>query len=691
MPKRKSPTQQFRQWERTRRKLASYFQARRIEIGQTSRNQSGWTHQDLPWSLNHPLWAWSGKLLRSVHQSIAKSIAKKIGLGYAFAVGTAVLGTSIGLLGSYYYARPARIRAQEMLHKKQLLSELDSQLLEIQLHPQRLLAIAGKSSIWVEYETTQFTLHLQQLQRLLDEIEQFTLISSQPNTHLITLLNRYHTTLILYGNYTNRVWDDIKNVDNHQDATEQLALVLSSDLATNLSTTFEQLSEDLTRLQQEVEQNYDRTTAQLQQVERFSLFFILFSMVTSIGVTIVFGIFTSRAIAKPIEQLTTVARQVTEESNFQLQASIQTQDEVADLAQALNQLVSWTGQYTMELEEARHTLEQRVEERTQALQASEASLRAQTEDLQKALKELQQAQLHLVHSEKMSSLGQMVAGIAHEINNPVSFIHGNVHYAAEYLKEMMVLLDRYQSSYPNPTSEVQTTLEQIDLPFIRTDFPKLMVSMQEGTERIREIVKSLRIFSRLDESAIKQVDLHESLDSTLTLLNNRLKASGHFPEIHVIRHYGALSRIECHAGQLNQVFMNLLGNAIDALREKLKLDPSFQQPKITITTLELPGPEVEKLNGSAPETPQDSPSLSPLNWIGITIADNGPGIPEDIRNRLFDPFFTTKEIGKGTGLGLSISYQIVTETHRGALELESAPGQGTKFTVKLPIAKSVSG
>ncbi|MBX2865958.1 MAG: GHKL domain-containing protein [Leptolyngbyaceae cyanobacterium MAG.088] len=362
-----------------------------------------------------------------------------------------------------------------------------------------------------------------------------------------------------------------------------------------------------------------------------------------------------------MEQLTTVARRVTRNNNFQLQADINTQDEVALLAKALNQLVSWTGQYTHELNEARQTLEQRVEERTLAVQQSEASLRQKADDLQQTLVNLQQAQLRLVQSEKMSSLGQMVAGIAHEINNPVSFIHGNLGHAQNYTENIIRLLNLYRSSYPTPTKEIQETIEEIDLSFLQDDFPKLIQSMQNGTIRIRDIVQSLRTFSRLDEAVVKHVDLHDGIDSTLVILNNRLSQTSSSPEITVIRHYGELIPIECYAGQLNQVFMNILSNAIDALENT----PGLSNPTITITT-----------------------ELIDSEWVVIHIADNGPGIPDTIYKRLFDPFFTTKAVGKGTGMGLSISYQIVTEKHKGYLDCQSSPGQGAEFIIKLPVCLS---
>lgn len=590
---------------------------------------------------------------------INHSISKKIGCGYALALGTAVLGTSGGLLGGYYGAQSAREQARYTLHKKQLLHEFNHHFLSIQMHPQRLLAIAGKSNIWVHYETNQFNTELRQLLLQLDEIEQLFQTYSTVNPQRLSFINGYRLNLQQYEHFIQELWHDLDQVNNKQVALQTIALALSSDDAQQISTTFEQLSEDLTRLQQGVDRQYSYSLVYRKRAEKLSLVIIASSMVVSIGLAIILAIITSRAIAQPIEQLTLISHRVTQDNNFQLRASIQTQDEVFMLAESLNQLVSWAGQYTRELEEARQTLEDRVIERTQALQQSETSLRQKAEDLQQTLAELQQTQLQLVQSEKMSSLGQMVAGITHEINNPISFIYGNIRYATIYVNNFVKLLDLYQHHYPEPNEAIQDTMEEIDLPFLREDFPKLIQSMQEGTLRIREIVKSLRTFSRLDEAIIKQVDIHDGIESTLTILNNRLRPTVNFSGIEVNRNYGKLPAIECHAGQINQVFMNILSNAIDAL----ETSPVGTIPKIAIAT-----------------------HILDPDWVAIEISDNGPGMTEFTRSRLFDPFYTTKAIGSGTGLGLSISYQIITETHKGCLICESIAGQGAKFIIQLPVS-----
>lgn len=272
---------------------------------------------------------------------------------------------------------------------------------------------------------------------------------------------------------------------------------------------------------------------------------------------------------------------------------------------------------------------------------------------------LREAQLKMMHSEKMSSLGKMVAGIAHEINNPISFIDGNLDYAKDYVKELLHLVNLYRTAYPDPDKTVQTALKNLDLDFIQDDFFKLATSMQVGTDRIRTIVDSLRNFSRLGETGAKVVDVHEGLDSTLTLLNHRLQITN--SPIEVVKHYGHLTPILCYPGLLNQVFMNVITNAIDALRDT-QLNRSASPPRIEISTVQLDQGQTV-----------------------IAIRDNGPGIDVAVKERIFDPFFTTKPVGQGTGIGLAISHQIVTQQHQGQLLVKSISGQGTCFEIWLPL------
>ncbi|MBT9312795.1 sensor histidine kinase [Leptothoe kymatousa] len=307
----------------------------------------------------------------------------------------------------------------------------------------------------------------------------------------------------------------------------------------------------------------------------------------------------------------------------------------------------------LSLQALNHTLEEKV------------SLR--TVELQNALHQLERSKLQLVQQEKMSALGQLVAGVAHEINNPINFIHGNLSHVQDYVHSVLALLS-VESQAPGKSAAAHTDGD-LDIEFIKTDLPKILDSMKMGTDRIRQIVLSLRNFTRIDESEFKTVDIHEGMNSTLLILQHRLKKKLERPAIDVIREYGSLPSVECYPGQLNQVFMNILANAIDALEEasaKKTFHDIEQAPnRITIKTAKVD-----------------------QEWIQITIKDNGIGMPESIRNRMFEPFFTTKNVGQGTGMGMPISYQIIHETHGGQIDCISNPDQGTEFVIRIPLRQS---
>lgn len=308
-----------------------------------------------------------------------------------------------------------------------------------------------------------------------------------------------------------------------------------------------------------------------------------------------------------------------------------------------------------ELENLTHNLEERVS--------------VQTAELSKSLKQLQQAQAKLIQAEKMSSLGQLVAGIAHEINNPMNFLHGNLLHIQNHSSTLLDLINLYEDYFPNPPAAFLTAAEKMEIGFLREDLPKILSSMKLGSDRIQQIIFSLKNFSRIDEFPYKTVNLHEGIESTLLILQYRLKAKQRKPAIEVIRNYDELPPVECYPGQINQVFMNILSNAIDAIEEsQAKQDPETleQNPgKITIST-----------------------RAEITDWVTVEFSDSGSGIPPEVQSRIFDPFFTTKEVGKGTGMGLSISYQIVVDLHHGNIACQSSLGQGTKFTIRLPLQQS---
>ncbi|MEH2183310.1 GAF domain-containing sensor histidine kinase [Nostoc sp.] len=302
---------------------------------------------------------------------------------------------------------------------------------------------------------------------------------------------------------------------------------------------------------------------------------------------------------------------------------------------------------------------------------AETEARNQAAQLEQTLHELQETQTRLIQTEKMSGLGQLVAGVAHEINNPVNFIYGNLCHASDYTEQLLEILRLYQVHYPHPDSEIKAAIEAIDFEFLVEDLPKIMTSMQVGTERIRSIVLSLRNFSRLDEAENKRVDLHEGIDNTLLILQHRLKGNPEFPRIEIIKDYGNIPLVECYAGQMNQVFMNIFSNAIDALE---------------VGSREWQSQGDKEKNSCPIPTMEISTKVSADNSrLLIRITDNGPGMNEDVKKRIFDPFYTTKPVGKGTGLGLAISYQIIVEKHGGIMECISESGKGTEFWIEIPI------
>jgi len=365
------------------------------------------------------------------------------------------------------------------------------------------------------------------------------------------------------------------------------------------------------------------------------------------------GIFTSNRIARPVMRLN-LASQAIAFGNLQQTVKDGNIKELNTLAYSFNDMAGQLRQSFIALENSNAELEERVEERTV--------------ELKTALGELHHSQAQMVQSEKMSSLGQLVAGVAHEINNPVNFIHGNITYLNQYTQDLLRMIHLYQQRHPSNDPEVQALAKEIDLEFLMEDLQKMLASMQMGTDRIRSIVLSLRNFSRMDEAEFKAVDLHEGIESTLLILQHRLKDKPECPAIVVIRDYGKLPQVECYPGQLNQVLMNVLANAIDAL-DQVNANRSYQEIEANPSQISI------------------RTSISNSQSVEIAIADNAGGMPEEVKNRIFNPFFTTKPVGKGTGMGMAISYQIITEKHGGKLECFSTLGKGSQIIIQLPMGQ----
>ena len=547
-------------------------------------------------------------------------IGQKISYGYALAIGIAIFGTAAGQRLGDYFRKQALVQVNVAQQQQQLLQNLQNAVFEARSHAARLPTVLG-NTVWLQYEQDRFLLKINEAKILISEIEFF---ARQNPDKLATeeaafqvRLKKFASVIDYYGQLINLQLKEAEVWNLPPNSIESAQLQMLRTSSGQEAIVLDNFAESLNELISAVEIYKQQGAEALEEAEDLRNRIILGSMLISALIAVALADKTSRAIAQPIETVTNVAQQVTRESNFNLQVPVTTQDEIGVLAVSFNQLI------------------QRVSEYTQ---------------------ELKQTQSQLIQTEKMSSLGQMVAGIAHEINNPVNFIGGNIDYANKYIQDLTDLVTLYQEYYPNPPDAILERIEDIELEFLREDLPKTLSSMKMGADRIHEIVVSMRNFSRSDDGNMKSADIHEGIDSTLVILNHRLKQG-----IQVIKQYGKLPAVECSPAQLNQVFMNVIGNAIDALEEVKKGDKGYS-PTIWIST-----------------------EVTADNTVTVKIRDNGPGIAAGCAQQIFDPFFTTKSIGKGTGLGLAISYQIVAK-HHGKIEVNSQIGQGTEFVITLPVA-----
>jgi two-component system NtrC family sensor kinase len=560
------------------------------------------------------------------------SINKKIGYGYAVAVGIATLGTLSGLLIGDYYQQEAKEKLDLTHQQKALLNEVQNEVLNSQLNYEKLVPMLGNSSV-IESEINHFYQSSSQVKTLISELKFLVDIhvKNHPRdaTELKNLLKIHEQALTSYIELVNDLLSEINPQNLRPEDIEPAQKRLRIFINGVASVRFEKISEELTQIIAQVKIKESQAKIAFNQAESLRIEIIVFSMFLSVSAAAILAYCTSRAISLPIKWVTQIAQRASAESNYYLRAPVITQDEIGLLATSINQLI------------------QRIAEQ---------------------FKELKGTQAQLIQAEKMLSLSSMVAGVAHEINNPINFIYANLNYTNHYVEDLMELVLLYQQYYPEPILEIQEKIEAIEVDFLLIDLPKVLASMQNGAERIRQIVVSLRNFSRLDESEMKRVNIHEGIDNALLILNYRINA-----KIEIINKYGNLPEIECYPAQLNQVFINILINAIDAL-EEVQVKPQKNKNEPTLFTD----------NCSFYPRLKIQTEIVDSNYIRVGIWNNGPGIPPEIQRQLFDPFFTTKPPGKGTGLGLAIAYQIVAK-HGGKIRLISEHEQGVEFEILLPI------
>jgi signal transduction histidine kinase len=597
-------------------------------------------------------------------------VQQKITLGYGLSLGVAIAGTGLGIILADQQQRVADAMEKDALEELQLITRLQVDMLKTLIQQQRTqTSLTDPKHLPRHYVKWQET-----YQRFRESWEQFKqteggtkgqeAVERDGEAEAVdAFLEKYEGIPEAYFQH----FDQLRlNFDPTGLTSDELARFRTSLAQFEQRTFMEQLNnlpEELRVLATATHEEYADAQLAIDSSNVLRLQVICMSMESTVAIATVLSIFTSRAIARPIQSLTQVTQQALSTSNFDLQAPVTTAGEIGILAASFNQLIASVKTLLDQQQEYSQTLEMKVTERTQEL--SDKNIQ-----LQDLLEKLHSTQMQMVQSEKMSSLGQLVAGVAHEINNPVNFIHGNLDYVQEYANNLLRFVQLYQKHYPVPVSEIETEAEDIDLEFLQKDFPKLLRSMKIGTDRIREIVISLRNFSRVDEAECKTVNLHEGIDNTLLILQHRLKAKPESPEIRVICNYGNLPLVECYPGQINQVLMNILANAIDAL-EEFNTKRTYQEIKDHPSQIEI------------------HTSMIDSQSVKIVIADNGSGMSEATQQQIFNPFFTTKPIGKGTGIGMAISYQIITEKHGGKLECSSSFGEGTEFVIQIPVKQPV--
>ncbi len=575
--------------------------------------------QSIPNQLQSPSKNWIGWVSQRL------SIRQKIAFGYALALGIAVLGTTVGLAIANYYEQQAEAQKERAMEEIRSLDRLQTSSLQTLTHQQQFIFLIGKSKPW-QSEYAHYLEHSAEFKLLWSNYKSSYNNLKQPKdadlnddfASIKNFMQTYEGLPEAYIKQSDKNLNKIASLNLNSEGIKVAQQLLLDFNDSPIAFKFDSFSDDLTELVNFAHEDYEQAKAYYETAQAIRVQIVTASILLSVAIAIFLVMSISRAIAMPIQATTKVAQKVTQEENFDLQAPVTTKDEVGALTLSFNELI------------------QRVK---QLLEEQQAASQAQ-----------------MIQSEKMSSLGRMMAGVAHEVNNPLNFMYGNLIHASDYVEKLLVLLEAYTAETPHPSEAIQEMQEEIDLEFLKEDLPKLLQSMKLGAERATQIVLSLKDFSRLDKSTPHPVDLHACMDSTLLILNNRLKK-----EIKVVRNYDKTPTIEGYAGLLYQVFMNLLSNAIDALEKS-------SENKLIAITIEY----------------QDQDS------VVIKITDNGLGISPENQAKIFDAFFTTKPRGVGTGLGLAISREIIVEKHGGKITCNSKEGVGTEFAIALPIKHQYS-
>jgi two-component system, NtrC family, sensor kinase len=597
------------------------------------------TMQSLPPDSATPTTTWGrwyrlqvfDQLLRSKANRMINQlkIHQKIGYGYGLAIGITTFGTVMGLAIGNYHQVQARNQLEYTHHKASLLAELKSAVLEARLHQQQLIPLINQPTVFTaEYD--QFLASAARANQFASELQSLSHPTQNGATYseasaLAHFLQIYRRTTENYFQQTNALVQKVDLNGLKSSQVHEAEHLMLSAISHKVITEIEFLSDQLTHMIGTVNVQEKNAEVNLKNAEALRIGLTAIGMLVSILFAVLLVNYTSRAIARPIEAVTSVARRATQNSDLELQAPVTTDDEVGILATSLNHFI------------------QRIKCLMQEQQ--------------------QEAKRQAFQNEKMSSLGELMAGLAHEINNPLNFIYGNLKHTEECITDLLSLINIYENEASHSSRAAQFQADAMDLDFVKEDLPKQLRSMKAGAERVRQIVLSLRDFSRVDETTFAPVDVHECIDSTLLLLKSRLKKG-----INITRNYGDVPNIEGFSGSLYQVFMNLFCNAIDALEEIAALEvEDSSNPECSIAEIVITTRTVTK------------------DWIEIQVTDNGAGIPSEIQKKIFDAFFTTKPRGIGTGLGLPISYQIVVEKHGGRLTCSSQVGQGTTFSITLPV------